>query len=159
MTACCRSCGSARAGISRQRRSLSRDVLWRTLMDTAGTTGMIYVIIVGAALFGYFVAVTQAPQALIDAIGTSGLPIAVILALMMLMYLVLGAVFDEVAAMVITLPFVLPLIKSWGFDPVWWGVINVVIVELGMILPPIGMNVFVIHCSIMRACRPDSQCR
>ena len=59
----------------------------------------------------------------------------------------------------ITLPFVLPLIKSWGFDPVWWGVINVVIVELGMILPPIGMNVFVIHCSIMRACRPDSQCR
>jgi len=65
--------------------------------------------------------------------------------LLMLMYLVLGAVFDEVAAMVITLPFVLPLIKSWGFDPVWWGIINVVIVELGMIIPPIGMNVFVIH--------------
>jgi TRAP-type C4-dicarboxylate transport system permease large subunit len=103
------------------------------------------VIIVGAALFGYFVAVTQAPQAMISAIGESGLPVAVILAIMMVMYLLLGAVFDEVAAMVITLPFVLPLIKSWGYDPVWWGIVNVVIVELGMILPPIGMNVFVIH--------------
>lgn len=127
------------------RRSLNRAVLGTTLMDTAATTGMIYVIIVGAALFGYFVAVTQAPQAMIAAIGDSGLPIAVILAIMMVMYLVLGAVFDEVAAMVITLPFVLPLVKSWGYDPVWWGIVNVVIVELGMILPPIGMNVFVIH--------------
>jgi C4-dicarboxylate transporter, DctM subunit len=61
------------------------------------------------------------------------------------MYLVLGAIFDEVAAMVITMPFVLPLIKSWGFDPVWWGIINVVLVELGMLIPPIGMNVFVVH--------------
>jgi tripartite ATP-independent transporter DctM subunit len=127
------------------RRSLGRDVLAVTLMDTAATTAMIYVIIVGAALFGYFVAVTQAPQAMISAIGESGLPVAVILAIMMVMYLLLGAVFDEVAAMVITLPFVLPLIKSWGYDPVWWGIVNVVIVELGMILPPIGMNVFVIH--------------
>jgi tripartite ATP-independent transporter DctM subunit len=127
------------------RRSLDRRVLAVTLMDTASTTAMIYVIIVGAALFGYFVAVTQAPQAMIAAIGESGLPIAVILAIMMVMYLLLGAVFDEVAAMVITLPFVLPLVKSWGFDPVWWGIVNVVIVELGMILPPIGMNVFVIH--------------
>jgi tripartite ATP-independent transporter DctM subunit len=127
------------------RRSLDRRVLAVTLMDTAATTAMIYVIIVGAALFGYFVAVTQAPQAMIAAIGESGLPVAVILAIMMIMYLLLGAVFDEVAAMVITLPFVLPLIKSWGYDPVWWGIVNVVIVELGMILPPIGMNVFVIH--------------
>jgi TRAP-type C4-dicarboxylate transport system permease large subunit len=54
-------------------------------------------------------------------------------------------VFDEVAAMVIAMPFVLPLVKSWGFDPVWWGVINVVIIELGMLIPPLGMNVFVVH--------------
>jgi TRAP-type C4-dicarboxylate transport system permease large subunit len=61
------------------------------------------------------------------------------------MYIVLGAVFDELAAMVITLPFVLPLIKGMGYDPVWWGIINVIICELGMIVPPIGINVFVIH--------------
>jgi C4-dicarboxylate transporter, DctM subunit len=127
------------------RRSLNLKVFWSTLTDVASTTAMIYVIIIGATLFGYFVAVSQAPQALIKAISESGLPVAGILAIMILMYLVLGAVFDEVAAMVITLPFVLPLVKSWGFDAVWWGIVNVVIVELGMLIPPLGMNVFVIH--------------
>jgi tripartite ATP-independent transporter DctM subunit len=116
-----------------------------TLTETASTTGMIYVIIIGAALFGYFVEVSQAPRAIVAAIGDSGLAVPVILALMMLVYLVLGAIFDEVAVLVITLPFVLPLIKSWGYDPIWWGIINVVIVELGMLIPPLGMNVFVIY--------------
>ncbi|MFN0162199.1 MAG: TRAP transporter large permease [Burkholderiales bacterium] len=124
---------------------LNRSTFWSTLTDVAGTTAMIYVIIIGASLFGYFVAVSQAPAALIKLISESGLSISVILVLLMAMYLLLGAVFDEVAAMVITLPFVLPLIKSWGFDPVWWGIINVVLIELGMLIPPLGMNVFVIH--------------
>lgn len=127
------------------RRALTRGVLETTLMETASTTGMIYVIIIGAGLFGYFIAVTQSPQALVAVIRDSGLPVGVTLAMMMLLYLVLGAVFDEVAVMVITLPFVLPIIKSWGYDPVWWGIINVVLVELGMLIPPIGMNVFVIY--------------
>lgn len=127
------------------RRALDRETFKRTLIEVASTTAMIYMIIIGASLFGYFVAITHAPEAMISAISASGLTIPVIMVLLMLMYLVLGAVFDEVAAMVITMPFVLPLIKSWGFDPVWWGIINVVIVELGMLIPPIGMNVFVIH--------------
>ena len=76
---------------------------------------------------------------------TSGLPIWAAVAVLIAMFLVAGAVFDEVAAMVIAMPFVLPLIKSWGFDPIWWGVINVVIIELGMLMPPLGMNVFVVH--------------
>lgn len=127
------------------RRALDRETFKRTLVEVASTTAMIYMIIIGASLFGYFVAITHAPEAMIQSISASGLSIPVIMFLLMLMYLVLGAVFDEVAAMVITMPFVLPLIKSWGFDPVWWGIINVVIVELGMLIPPIGMNVFVIH--------------
>jgi TRAP-type C4-dicarboxylate transport system permease large subunit len=106
---------------------------------------MIYVLIIGASLFGYFAAVTQAPQALTDAVAASGLSIPVILVLMMGMFIVAGAIFDEVAAMVITMPFVLPLVKSWGFDPVWWGIVNVVVIELGMLVPPLGMNVFVVH--------------
>ena len=56
-----------------------------------------------------------------------------------------GKVFDEIAAMLITLPFVLPVIEKLGFDPVWWGIVNVVVVELGMIIPPIGIIVFVLH--------------
>ena len=118
----------------------------RAVFDEAATTSsMIYVLIIGASLFGYFAAVTQAPQALTDTIASSGLSIPMILVLMMGMFIVAGAIFDEVAAMVITMPFVLPLVKSWGFDPVWWGIINVVVIELGMLVPPLGMNVFVVH--------------
>ncbi len=128
-----------------QRHSLTRAGLRAVLSGTASTAAMIYVLIIGASLFGYFAAVTQAPQALVEAVQTSGLPIWAAVAVLIGMFLVAGAVFDEVAAMVIAMPFVLPLIKSWGFDPIWWGVINVVIIELGMLMPPLGMNVFVVH--------------
>jgi TRAP-type C4-dicarboxylate transport system permease large subunit len=115
------------------------------LMDTASNTAMVYVIIAGAALFSYFVTLTQAPPVLVSAIGEAGVSGPVVIGLLLLMYIVLGAVFDEMAALVITMPFVLPLVKSLGYDAVWWGVINVVVCQLGMIVPPIGINVFVIH--------------
>jgi C4-dicarboxylate transporter DctM subunit len=127
------------------RRRLTRARFWAALMDTASNTAMVYVIIAGAALFSYFVTLTQAPAVLVSAIGESGVPGPVIIALLLLMFIVLGAVFDEMAALVITMPFVLPLVKSLGYDPVWWGIVNVVVCELGMIVPPIGINVFVIH--------------
>ena len=126
------------------RGSISRRSLKGVMTATASTAAMIYVLIIGASLFGYFAAVTQAPQALVSAVQASGMPIWAAVAALMLMFIVAGAVFDEVAAMVVTMPFVLPLIKSWGFDPIWWGVINVVIIELGMLIPPLGMNVFVV---------------
>ena len=62
----------------------------------------------------------------------------------MVLYLIGGAFFDEIALMILTLPFVYPLIISMGYDPIWWGIINVVVIELGMIIPPIGINVFVV---------------
>jgi C4-dicarboxylate transporter, DctM subunit len=127
------------------RRRLDRRALALALAETAATTAMIYLIIIGATLFGYFITVSHAPQRIVDAIAGSGLPVPVLMAMLMLMYVVLGAIFDELAAMVVTMPFVLPLVLSWGFDPIWWGVINVVIIELGMLTPPLGMNVFVIH--------------
>jgi TRAP-type C4-dicarboxylate transport system permease large subunit len=58
---------------------------------------------------------------------------------------VLGAVFEEVSVMLITLPFVMPLIIGFGYSPVWWGIINVIVIEIGMIAPPIGLNVFVVQ--------------
>jgi C4-dicarboxylate transporter DctM subunit len=126
------------------RRSLSWRALKGALTGTGSTAAMIYVLIIGASLFGYFAAVTQAPQALVAAVQASGIPVWAAVVALMVMFIIAGAVFDEVAAMVVTMPFVLPLIKSWGFDPVWWGVINVVIIELGMLIPPLGMNVFVV---------------
>lgn len=126
------------------RRTVSRSTLKQLMTGTASTAAMIYVLIIGASLFGYFATVTQAPQALVAAVQASGMPVWAAVTAMMLMFIVAGAVFDEVAAMVVTMPFVLPLIKAWGFDPIWWGVINVVIIELGMLIPPLGMNVFVV---------------
>ena len=73
------------------------------------------------------------------------LPPFLVLMLLMVFYLILGAIFDTIAAMVLTLPFVYPLILGLGYDPVWWGVVNIVVIELGMITPPIGINVFVLH--------------
>ena len=62
-----------------------------------------------------------------------------------MMYLILGSIFETVSSMVITLPFILPLVKELGYDPIWWGIVLTMVIELGMITPPIGMNVFVIH--------------
>jgi C4-dicarboxylate transporter, DctM subunit len=124
---------------------LDRASLWRGLRESASATAMIYVIIIGASVFTYYMTLARVPEALIGAIGGLTVsPVAIVLFLLVA-YLILGAVFDEIAAMLITLPFVLPIIEKLGYDAVWWGIINVVVVELGMIIPPIGIIVFVLH--------------
>ena len=119
--------------------------VWLGLRETASATAMIYTIIIGASVFSYFVTLARVPEALVAAIGQLSLSPLGIVACLIVAYLVLGAIFDEIAAMLITLPFVLPVIERLGFDPVWWGIVNVVVVELGMIIPPIGIIVFVLH--------------
>lgn len=114
------------------------------LVASATATAMIYVMVFGATIFSYFMAITDAPSVVVDGIAGSGLsPIGVII-LLLLLYIVLGAFFDEVAAMIITLPFVIPVVQHLGFDLVWWGIINVIVIEIGMITPPIGINVMVL---------------
>ena len=127
------------------RRRLTRERFWGALTDTAQSTAMIYVIITGASVLAYFVTISHAPEFMVQAIQNSGMSAVGVIAALLVMYIVLGAVFDEMAAMVITMPFVLPIITGFGYDLVWWGIINVVVCELGMIVPPIGINVFVIH--------------
>ncbi len=73
------------------------------------------------------------------------LPSGVIILFLVVMYLVLGAIFDTVSAMVITLPVVFPLVTGLGFDPIWWGIVNIMVIEIGLITPPIGVIVFVLH--------------
>ncbi len=121
-----------------------RDV-WLGVRESASATAMIYTIIIGASVFTYFITLARVPEALILLIGRLDMaPVGIIFSLLVA-YLVLGAVFDEIAAMLITLPFVLPVIEKLGYDTVWWGIINVVVIELGMIIPPIGIIVFVLH--------------
>jgi C4-dicarboxylate transporter, DctM subunit len=127
------------------RGQLTRAHMEQVARDTAINTGMIYMIIIGAFTFSYFLALSGLPQVLIEKTAALDVhPLLIILALYAL-YLVLGAVFDSVSAMVITLPFVLPIVAALGYDPVWWGIVLVMISAIGMITPPIGMNVFVIH--------------
>jgi TRAP-type C4-dicarboxylate transport system permease large subunit len=107
-------------------------------------------VLIGSSVFTYFISVAKIPEQLIAFLSGVNLPPIGIIVLMLGAYLVLGAVFDELAAMIVTLPFVLPIIVHFGYDPVWWAIINVIIVELGLVIPPIGLVILIIH-----AMRPD----
>jgi TRAP-type C4-dicarboxylate transport system permease large subunit len=85
------------------------------------------------------------PDTMANGIMNSGWPTFLVFFVLFVSYILLGSIFDTIAAMLITLPFVLPIIMGMGYSPVWWGIINVVIIEIGLITPPIGMNVFVLH--------------
>jgi len=115
------------------------------LVGAATATAMIYIMVFGATIFSYFMAVTNAPSVLVDGIASLGLPPLGVIAMLLLLYIFLGAFFDELAAMILTLPFVIPLVQHLGFDLVWWGIINVIVIEIGMITPPIGINVMVLN--------------
>ncbi len=116
----------------------------KALVDSLRVSSAIMMIVVGAFLFGYFLTITQFTQKSVDwlvhlPIGPYG-----VLALVMVGYLILGAVMDELAMILLTVPIVFPVMTQLGFDPVWFGVIVVMAVTFGMICPPVGMNVFVI---------------
>ena len=127
------------------RRKMTLPVFWEALTSTAVTTGMIYMILLGSNIFNYFIVVSHLPDALATGIIGSGWPKILIFFVLLAVYIILGSIFDTVAAMVITLPFVLPLIVALGYSPVWWGIVNVVVVEIGMITPPMGINIFMLQ--------------
>lgn len=117
----------------------------RVLLQAAASTATLYLIVLGASVFTYFISVTQITREMVDAIAGLGLSPIYVVMLLLAMYLVLGMVFETISSIVITLPFVFPLILSLGIDPIWWGILMVMVIEIGLITPPIGMNVFVIH--------------
>ena len=127
------------------RRRLTLGSFVSSLSDTASATALIFVIIIGASIFSYFATLSGLPAAIVSGIEDLNLHPRMVILLLQVMYLILGAIFDTIAAMVITLPFVYPLVTGMGYDPIWWGVVNVLVIELGMITPPIGINVFVLH--------------
>ncbi|GAB4114187.1 MAG: TRAP transporter permease [Rubrivivax sp.] len=115
------------------------------LIDALRVSSAIMMIVVGAFLFGYFLTITQFTQNAVDwlvhlPVGAYG-----VLAIVMVGYFILGAVMDELAMILLTVPIVFPAMTQLGFDPVWFGVIVVMAVTFGMICPPVGMNVFVIN--------------
>lgn len=115
------------------------------LVQALRVSAAIMLIVLGAYLFGYFLTITQFTQTAVDFLVALPIGAYGVLALIMLCYLVLGAVMDELAMLLLTVPIVVPAIVALGFDPIWFGVILVMAVTLGLISPPVGMNVFVIN--------------
>jgi tripartite ATP-independent transporter DctM subunit len=125
-----------------------RQLTWRNMIacmtETANVTAMVFLILIGAFIFGYFLTVTGLPQAM--AAFFSGLPVSryVILLGILIVYLILGCIMDSLSMVVLTTPIFFPVITSLGFDPIWYGVMMVVAMEQGQLTPPVGLNLYVI---------------
>jgi len=126
------------------RGKLDRAGVREALLSATRTAAAVFTVLIGALLFGYFLTITQVPQKLTEMLVGLGIGRYGVLAMIMVMYLVLGCLMDAMAMIILTVPIIYPVITQLGFDPIWFGVIIVMTVELGLIHPPVGMNVFVI---------------
>ena len=127
------------------RRRLTWAILYQVLVESARTTAMLFSLLIAATIFANFVNFTTMPNDLKEWITHLGLSPVLIITAMMLIYIVLGTVMEELTMVLLTIPLFFPIVTSLGFDPVWFGVLIVMIVQIGLISPPVGMNLFVIN--------------
>jgi C4-dicarboxylate transporter DctM subunit len=127
------------------RRKLSWSGFIHSLEESVKVSAMIFLVIIGAVVFSRFLAVTEVPTELCSWIGSLGLPPIIILFFILSVYLILGTILDVVGMVLITVPIFFPVIVSIGFDPIWFGVILMLVCEAALITPPVGMNVYVIY--------------
>jgi tripartite ATP-independent transporter DctM subunit len=131
------------------RRTLTWRVLFEILVDSARTTAMLFAILIAATMFANFINLTSMPYDLKDWILELGLPPLAIVGAMMVIYILLGMIMEELAMVLLTLPVFFPIVVGLGFDPVWFGVLIVLVVQIGLISPPVGLNLFVLN-SLLR---------
>lgn len=127
------------------RHNLGPRQIYDIFVDTAQTSAMMFAIILGAAVFGEFVNMTGVHEGLLKVVQGSGLPPFGVIMLMVVLYILLGSVLESLSMILLTVPIFFPIIQSLGYDPVWFGILIVVVVEVGLIHPPIGVNLFVIR--------------
>jgi TRAP-type C4-dicarboxylate transport system permease large subunit len=113
-------------------------------MDTGKVTAMCFIILAGANVFGYFMAVTRIPAELAKLAVSLPLHPVLVMIFILIIYLFLGCIVDAIAMIVLTIPIFYPVVLELGFGSVWFGVITVIVMEMGLITPPVGMNVFAI---------------
>jgi tripartite ATP-independent transporter DctM subunit len=127
---------------------VKRRLTWSNLTDslaqTTRTTAMVFLILIGAHIFGYFLTLSEIPEQLSILATEAGLNRYVILSIIILMYIVLGCFMEGLAIMVLTIPIIYPLVLDLGFDPIWFGVMITLVMEMSLITPPVGINVFII---------------
>lgn len=125
-------------------RRLTIAKFFEALLDTIKTTAMVFFILIGAHFFAPFLALTRIPVNLANWVGDLAIPALSILLVIIAIYIILGTFMEGFAMMVLTVPIVLPIIMTLGYDPIWFGIIMVLVLEMGLISPPVGMNVFVV---------------
>ena len=126
------------------KKKLTWQTLYNCLLETGRMTAMLIIIFVGAMMFNYFLAVTNVPMEMAQLIVDQNLDRYMVLTAILVVYLLLGCIMDPGSMIILTIPIVYPMIQSLGFNPIWFGVIIVMVAEIGTITPPVGLNVFVV---------------
>jgi len=141
---------------------LTWPILWQVLVESARTTAMLFALLISATIFSNFINFTTLPSDLKDWLVQLQVAPLMVIAAMMLIYVLLGTVMEELTMVLLTIPLFFPIVTALGFDPVWFGVLIVMIVQIGLISPPVGMNLFVLNAllpgvglaTIFRGCWP-----
>src|SRR6218665_3997926 len=141
--------GAASAcAIAGLRRSLNKESLRKALVDTAEGTSAIFIIVVGAAIFSRYMSYSQLPTAMSQwLLGSLDSPLTMVLAIAVI-YLILGCVLESVSIMLLTMPLLLPLLTQMNVDLVWFGILVIKLLEIGLCTPPVGMNVYVVKSAL-----------
>jgi tripartite ATP-independent transporter DctM subunit len=126
------------------RRRLTLAALSDALLQTVRTTAMVFLILIGAHIFSPFLAMSRIPVDLANALVALALPPLAVLAVLLAAYIILGMFLEGFAILVLTVPIVLPIVLALGVDPIWFGIFMVIVLEMGLISPPVGINVFVV---------------
>jgi tripartite ATP-independent transporter DctM subunit len=125
-------------------RKLTRPALVEALLQTVRTTAMVFLILIGAHVFSPFLALSRIPVDLANTLSGFALPALAVLAVLLVAYLVMGMFLEGFAMMVLTVPIVFPIVQALGIDPIWFGIFMVIVLEMGLISFPVGINVFVV---------------
>jgi tripartite ATP-independent transporter DctM subunit len=126
------------------RRRLTLAALTDALLQTVRTTAMVFLILIGAHIFSPFLALSRIPVDLANALTALALPTLAVLAIILIAYILLGMFLEGFAVLVLTVPIVFPIVLAMGLDPIWFGIFMVIVLEMGLISPPVGINVFVV---------------
>src|SRR5690606_25058551 len=125
-------------------KKLNFKTLFSSLEESLRLTVMIFLILIGASLFGKFLAMSRIPTYLTELVAGLDTSPYIILAMILLVYFVLGMFLEGIAIMVLTLPIVYPIITQLGFDGIWFGIIMIMIINIGVLTPPLGLNIYII---------------
>jgi C4-dicarboxylate transporter, DctM subunit len=131
--------------IAVMKKKVTKAKLVDSFMNMVLTTGMVFLILIGAILYGYFMAASRLTTAMADFVIALPLPPLAIMIAILVLFLILGCVMDTFAMLMIVVPVLVPVIVKLGYNSIWFAVITVIMMELGMITPPVGMNVFIMH--------------